>query len=375
MDKIKRFIDCGIGSFSCNFRCHYCYVTQNYLFTQKVPKIKYSAEQVGKALTKERLGGPCMFNICASGETLIPDYVVDYTKAILSEGHYVMIVTNGTLRKRFQEFATFPNEYLKRLFFKISFHYLELKKRNMLDSFFENVELIKNMKVSFTIEITPTDELVPYIDEIKELSIAKLGAWPHITVARDESKTDYPLLTNYNIEEYKKIWGSFDSMMFNYKMSVFGRKRKEYCYAGNWSFTLNLLTGMMKQCYQTNFFANIFKNPEKPLKFINIGHGCKAPHCHNAHAFLCFGSIPEMKTPYYAELRNRVCTDGTEWLQPEMKAFMSTKMGECNEQVQPVKDIFINQMYNVIYHVAMLGRSLLKRIDYSYKSNERRKNE
>ena len=141
MDKIKRFIDCGIGSFSCNFRCHYCYVPPPPPPNPRpppcgVPHNKKTKKMVRKKLTKERLGGPCMFNICASGETLIPDYVVDYTKAILSEGHYVMIVTNGTLRKRFQEFATFPNEYLKRLFFKISFHYLELKKRNMLDSYF-----------------------------------------------------------------------------------------------------------------------------------------------------------------------------------------------------------------------------------------------
>ena len=67
MDKMKRFIDCSVNTFACNLKCHYCYVAQNYLFTQKVPKFKYSAELVGKALTKKRLGGICMFNICASG--------------------------------------------------------------------------------------------------------------------------------------------------------------------------------------------------------------------------------------------------------------------------------------------------------------------
>lgn len=95
---MKRFIDCGIGTYACNLRCHYCYVAQNFLFTQKVPNFKYSAEHVGRSLSKERLGGTCMFNICASGETLIPHDVVDYTKAILAQGHYVMIVTNGMLK-------------------------------------------------------------------------------------------------------------------------------------------------------------------------------------------------------------------------------------------------------------------------------------
>ena len=257
MDKMKRFIDCGVGTFACNLRCHYCYVAQNFLFTQKVPKFRYSAEHVGKALSKERLGGACMFNICASGETLIPQAVVDYTKAILAQGHYVMIVTNGMLKKRFEEFEKFPEDYRKRLFFKISYHYLELKRLNKFDLFFTNVELIKKMKASFTIEVTPSDELIPYIDEMKKVSIEHLGALPHITVARDESKSDYPLLTKLSREEYIKTWGQFDSMMFDFKIKVFGQKRKEYCYAGNWTWTLNLITGTMKQCYKTNFFANI----------------------------------------------------------------------------------------------------------------------
>lgn len=193
---------------------------------------------------------------------------------------------------------------------------------------------------------------------------------PHITVARDESKSDYPLLTKLSREEYIKTWGQFDSMMFDFKIKVFGQKRKEYCYAGNWTWTLNLITGTMKQCYKTNFFANIYKNLDKPLKFVNIGHGCKAPHCHNAHAFLCFGAIPELETPYYYELRNRVCADGSEWLQPEMKAFMSCKLNEINEETHPKKDVYINWVYNGIYHVAMFARNVYKKIDKHYKSNE-----
>lgn len=367
---MKRFIDCSVGTYACNLRCHYCYVAQNYLFTQKVPEFKYSAEHVGRSLSKERLGGTCMFNICASGETLIPHEIVDYAKAILAQGHYVMIVTNGMLRKRFEEFAEFPEEYRKRLFFKMSFHYLELKRLNKFELFFSNVKLIKEMKASFTIEVTPSDELIPYIEEMKEMSLRELGALPHITVARDESKSDYPLLTKLSKEDYIKTWGQFDSMMFDFKISVFGEKRKEYCYAGNWTWTLNLLTGTMKQCYMTNYFANIYANPDKPLRFVNIGHGCKAPHCHNAHAFLCFGAIPELQTPLYAELRNRVCSDGTEWLQPEMKAFMSCKLEAANEQTRPKKDVLINWIYNIIYRTAWAARTLLKKVDKHYKSNE-----
>lgn len=373
MDKIKRFIDCGVPSFACNLTCNYCYVAQNYLFTQKIPEFKYTPELVGKALSKKRMEGICMFNICASGETLLPKIVIDYTKAILEQGHYVMIVTNLLASKRLTEIAEFPEELRKRLFFKVSFHYLELKKRNLFNKFFANIDLIKQMGASFTLEITPCDELIPFIDEIKEMSMSHVGAWPHITVARDESIPDYPLLTEYSKEEYKKIWGVFDSKMFDFKISVFGEKRTEYCYAGNWSATLNLMTGTMKQCYSTNYFTNIYKNVDKPIRFVNMGKGCKAPHCHNAHAFLTFGSIPSIETPCYTDLRNRVCVDGTEWLNEEMKSFMSTKLKDSNEISYPSKDIYLNKMYNLAHNMWLFYRKYSKKINPSFKSYEQRK--
>ena len=37
------------------------------------------------------------------------------------------------------------------------------------------------------------------------------------------------------------------------------------------------------------------------------------------HAFLTLGVIPELETPTYADIRNRVCEDGREWLSKEVK--------------------------------------------------------
>ena len=47
-----------------------------------------------------------------------------------------MVVTNATVSKRFEELAKLPKELLSHLFFKFSYHYLELKQRNLLDKFF-----------------------------------------------------------------------------------------------------------------------------------------------------------------------------------------------------------------------------------------------
>lgn len=137
---MKHFINYSIGTYACNLRCHY--VAQNITFTQKVPDFKYFTKYIGKALSKKRLGETYMFNICAAGETLIPPKVIDYTKAILKEGHYLMIVTNGMLTKRFGKFAELLLDYRKRLFFKVSYHFLELKRLNKFDVFFKNIELI-----------------------------------------------------------------------------------------------------------------------------------------------------------------------------------------------------------------------------------------
>ena len=329
MDKMKRFIDCYIPTETCNFRCHYCYIAQHRKFNNKVAKFEHTPEYIGKALSKERLGGICMINLCAGGETLIVEEVVDIIEAILKQGHYVMIVTNGSLTNRFEKIAKFPKELLNHLFFKFSFHYLELVRLKMMDRFFENVKMMKDAGASFTIEITPTDELETYIEEIKKVTMEKVGALPHITIGRKDSE-DIPPLTEHDFSEYKKIWGQFDSEMFNFKSTIFGEKRKEFCYAGEWSVYMNLVTGNYMQCYCGKRLGNIYENIDKPIKFMPIGCNCTQPHCYNGHAFLTFGDIPELKSPTYDKLRNRVCLDGTEWLTSDMKFFMQSKLVDEN---------------------------------------------
>ena len=346
MDKVKRFLDCYVPVTSCTLRCHYCYITHQRLFDTKLPSFKYDASFIRKALSKERLGGTCLINLCGGGETLLAQEVVDYAKALLEEGHYVMIVTNATVTKRFDEMAAFPMELKKRLFFKFSYHYLELKKRGLLDKFFNNIEKMRDAGCSFTLEATPSDELIPYIDEMKETAVKHVGAVNHITVARDERrKIEFlPILTSMSKEEYNKTWSTFDSNFFSYKMSIFGEKRKEFCYAGDWSLSLNIATGEARQCYCSYYKQNIYKDISKPIKFIPIGNNCNQHHCYNGHAFLTIGNIPELEAPTYGEIRNRITNDGREWLKPQMKSFMNTKLVESNVEYSDEEKQVINRM-------------------------------
>ena len=50
--------------------------------------------------------GFVLINLCAGGETLLGETILPVVKALLEEGHYVMVVTNGTMTKRFDEIIT-----------------------------------------------------------------------------------------------------------------------------------------------------------------------------------------------------------------------------------------------------------------------------
>lgn len=361
MDKIKRFINCSVPVDTCTLRCHYCYITQTGKFKSKLPVFKYSPEYIAKALSKERMGGICHINMCGNGETLLPPGMTNIIGSLLKEGHYIMVITNGTVSKRFDEIVQFPKEYLSRLGFKFSFHFLELKRKNLLEKFFTNIRKIHDAGCSFSLEITPTDELIPYIDEIKTICLKEVGALPHITVARDESKKGFPLLTNHTKEEYKKIWSVFKSDMFDFKISVFGEKRKEFCYAGDWSFYLDLGTGDMRPCYGFYVSQNIFKDISKPVKFIAVGKHCRQAHCFNAHAFMTLGVIPEAKTPLYAETRNRMTVDGKSWLSVLMNSFLSTKLVESNKKYTFLKKKESDFMYYYL-GVKSLPKYIIRRL-------------
>jgi organic radical activating enzyme len=349
MDKIKRLINIHIPVTTCTLRCNYCYITHHRLFGGAIPKFKFTPEEVRKALSKERLGGTCLIAFCAGGETLLPDTIVSYFKALLEEGHYLFIVTNGTVTKRFDEMATFPPELLKKVFFKFSYHYREFKEKKLLDKFFSNVKKIHKAGASFTLELTPSDEDIPLIDEIKETAIKNVGAVCHVTVARDERVSgELPVLTDMNREDYKKTWSIFNSSFFDYKMSIFGEKRKEFCYAGAWTAYVNFVTGDMTQCYCSHYTQNIFKNISKPIRFLPIGNNCTLKHCYNGHSFLSFGAIPELKAPTQTELRNKICTDGSEWLYPEMKSFMESKLYETNKEYSKLQKLRTN--VEIMYH-------------------------
>ncbi len=346
MEKINKLILLGVHMSVCNFRCSYCYLSQrDESFQNQQVTYKYSPEHVAKALSKERLGGTSYINICADGETLLAKDITKYTYEILKEGHYVEFVSNLTITKVLEEMLSWDKELLKRLEFKCSLHYIELKKRNLLDTFAQNVQKIWDAGSSANIEITPHDELIPYLDDVKEYSMKNFGALPHITIARRDDTDGIEYLTELSVEKYDEIWASFDSDFWKFKKTIFMQKRNEFCHAGKWSLAVDIANGNSYQCYVGQYKQNIFENLNKPIDFTPIGR-CFLSHCYNGHMLLTLGCIDNFTDVKYGDIRDRVKPDGTKWLQPELKEFFNTRLFESNSvaDAQTQKKIMRNSV-------------------------------
>lgn len=342
MEKIKRFFECLVPVTACNLKCSYCYVIQRDNRKLEIPKLQYSVKEIGYALRKERMGGVCFFSICGAGETLLADQIVELVQEILRQGHYVNITTNGTITHQFDRLAQFDKELLQRLHISFSFHYLELKRINFIDRFFENINHMKMVGCSVLVQLNMCDEYEPFLNDIFEMCVNNVGAPPQVAPTRAEIdlNNNIRLFTGHTYEEYLDMARKFESPLFDFNMKNFNIKRKEFCYAGDWSGVLNLNTGILHKCY---FYGkegiHLYENPESNIHFCAVGR-CGSPYCMNSSHFLTMGVIPELYSDYtYSGLRNR---ETAHWYNDLMQQVLNYKLSECNKEYSSVKKLFVS---------------------------------
>lgn len=330
--RIHKFIELLVnGTTECNFHCEYCYVWRKKEFTPGIVTSDYTAKEIREALSLKKLGGPCHINACAQGETLLSKDIVELSYELLDEGHYLSIITNGTVTSKIDEILQFPESLLERMFFKLSFHYAELRRTKLLDRFWENVDKIKNSPCSYSVEITPCDTLIADIDNIKqEFKEHADGVMPHITFTRDANKEGLDLLSDLSLEEYKETWRIFDSDLFDLKCDYYKKKIHQTCYAGNWSYRVNAVNGNLQSCYQQQLSGTIFDKNQKTLPVLTVGHDCRLNYCFNNHAFLAWGDVPEIKCANYFVVRNRTSKEGARWIKETYAAAMQQKLYDNN---------------------------------------------
>jgi hypothetical protein len=200
---------------------------------------------------------------------------------------------------------------------------------------------MKENNISYTVEITPSDELIHYIEEVKKESMQHIGALPHVTVARVNTDNAIPHLSRYSFEEYKEIWRVFKSDLFDFKSSIFYRKINEFCYSGDWTIYLDAVSGSYRQCYWGRPIGNLYV--DEKIKLLATGNNCLQPHCYNGHAFIALGAVSSLgNETNYARLRNRKCNDKSEFLTPKMAEFMSGKLSENNKGYSILKKLIVN---------------------------------
>lgn len=317
----------------CNLRCKYCYLTKRESsFEGIIPKMGYSPEEIAYAVRPERVGGGSYFNLCADGETLVLPDIERYIELLAKEGHYIEVVSNMVLTKHLDKVLALGRDVLSHVEFKCSFHWQQLKERDLLETFADNVNRAYGAGASINVEVTPPDELIPEIDELKEFSLEHFGALPQLSIARDDSTGSIERLTELSLEEYNQIWSSFGSEFWDFKTTIFGKRQTGFCYAGAWSYYVNMATGEAIQCYCGSKVGNLFATPDEPLPERPIGR-CPIAHCYNGHMLLTLGLIPDATDVRYGDIRDRVRTDGTHWLQPELHAFFNGKVSESNEEI------------------------------------------
>lgn len=317
-ENVKAWISLAFTVGACNLGCEYCYLGQH---SRKISEIPYSLEEIKKAFSYRRLGGACLVNVCSDGETLIHPRMPQIIKTLLEEGHYVMVVTNGTLKKSIEECLAIEEIFLKRLFFKVSFQYAELKKRNLIELVLENVEAIRKSPCSFTLEYVFDAQKADEIETVKQICEKRLGAVPHIAIPRDDRKYSRGILSKYSWDNYQKVWDEigYESNFFAFKRQIFGKRYRGYCYAGERALWINMKTGYSYQCYGTPPLQN-FMDCKKPVRWLAVGSHCPESHCYNCHALMAIGVAPYPESikykATYDEIRDRLCGDGGQWLKP-----------------------------------------------------------
>lgn len=358
--KIKRFFECLIPVTICNLKCSYCYVIQRNYRNLKLAEMEYSPEHIGRCLTKERLGGSCFFSICGAGETLAQKDTLLIARELLKNGHIINITTNGTLSNAFTSLREFSEEELSRMHFSFSFHYLELKRLNLLDKFIDNVKLVHSLGASYIVQLNLCDDYLPYLDDIKKICLDNFGAYPQIAATRKEKKglKFVELETSLSRDEYEKLGNSFNSELFKFTMENFNRKRNEFCYAGDRTGTLDLSTGMLSKCYADPFPINIFDHPEEPIPFAAVGKNCRSSFCFNSSHFMSLGVIDNGDTRTYCGIRDRAEAG---WFNETMKYALSNKLSETNPSYSAIQRLSANfreRNKNIKYFIRRVKRKL-----------------
>ena len=324
--KMKAYVGINVPVTICNLRCDYCYISQKGSCIAKNPHMKGVPEYIGRFLSYVKEDEAFLIGLCGNGETLLGDQFIELCIELLNAGHYLHIVTNGILTDKIKTLIERAGINAAHILFKMSFHYKELRDKKLLMKFVESVQYIDASVASYTIELVPHDELLDQIEEIKLFSKKYFGAFPHVTIGRNEMD-GRKLLSKLSYEEYYKVWKQFDSSLFEYKMKMYEQKGCE-CNAGRYTININLETGKISRCTTIEeCVGNAYTSEKLCLNYEKVKDDCPLGYCYNCHVYGPLGIIASEKgTPTYLEIRDRKKNDGGHWIKEPMARFLKQRI-------------------------------------------------
>lgn len=348
-NKIKMAITAYVPGTMCNFRCKYCYISNCVDEHLEKPSYDYPLETMIKAFNPKRLNGIAEITVISGGETLIDNTVVPFIHGLLKFGHVVTVVTNLTLNNRIDELLDLPEEYLKRLIVKGSLHWQELKRLNKIDDYFNNMNKVLKKGASSYPFLVLSEDYIPYLEEINQTCIDRIGALPHCTpsIVFDDKKLSNdgkihtaPECTEEFVTKMNKI---FNSEIFKTSVKFLNIDvKKVFCYAGAWSFGINLKNGDMIKCHNCPVEANFFKNIKKMPKLEAIGNNCQITNCALQYNFVADGLIPEIKgIPTYGQMLAR-----PELINEEVRNLLDIKFSDIYKQYDILQQENISSQVN-----------------------------
>lgn len=297
---VSRSITIYVNGNKCNLNCSYCYVV-NSRCDEKTEKVdlKFDLHTMIEAFSVERLGGIADIVVIGSAETLLMEHIIPFVHGLLKHGHVVTVVTNATLTKRIKQLVDIDKIYLKRLIVKASLHYLELKRRGLLEVYYENIKYIVAAGASCYPFVIISEEYLPYLDEISSNCIDELGIKPQCSPCNEvvdaySIKYSTKFKPEITYELYKKIDRQFDTRIFN---EIVKNKRfdpqEHFCYAGLWSFGVDYATGSMSKCHGLPISVNFYEGDFCEKIKEPVACSCGIESCCLQYNFFAEGLLPD----------------------------------------------------------------------------------
>ena len=286
-DKIKKVIFFNAGNYSCNLKCEYC-----YLESPKPGKKICTPSELMKTFSKKSLGGCAFFNYVTLGETLLADENIELIKLLLKQGHVVNLVTNLTFSKNLKKLIDLPRALKERLIIHASLHYLELKRLNLLDEYFKNLQGCKEAGISFHMDLTVYEKYMPLLEEIRDICLLNTRLLPNITIALDKDNNWLPF-SFYNEDSHRRIVEVFNAKELDIQYNLFFKKPKDrICMAGKWSM---VYYWQGRRCVACNGVKTEIETPLFGADRVKWIDGVRCPHnrCFCGEIFLTWGMLPE----------------------------------------------------------------------------------